>query len=234
MINAPSSGQPALHSKLPSGASGTGSPSLTKVTGAGLSCVPPLQRKVTLIYAKNPGKYEQIKPPDQMTASQKEMYLKEVIAHEAKRETCIKLHVERVMRFVRYLESLRITVSYENQLDNQHVPSKPRWLEKNVESSEFVILVITPSFKELLNKIGVPHKETFFEGEYLNNIISGYAKKSDGTPIKFVCVFLHSPYRQSYIPPSIASVNSYELFEPFALEDGRRDDIAKFSSLMAK
>ena len=225
MINAASSGQPVSHGKLPSGASGTGSPSLSKVTGA---------RKVTLIYAKNPGKYEQIKPPDRMTASQKEMYLQEVIAHEAKRETCIKLHIERVMRFANYLKSLGINVAYENQLDDQHVSSKPRWLEENVESSDFVILVITPSFKELLNKKGVPHNETFFRGEYLNNIISGYVEKADETPIKFVCVFLHSPYRQSYIPPSIATVNSYELFEPFAWEDGRRDGIAKFSSLMTK
>ena len=234
MINAPSSGQPVSHSKLPSGASGTGSPSLTKLTGAVLSIGPPLQRKVTLIYAKNPGQYEQIKPPRQMKASEEEEYYEEVITNEAEREQSIQLHVERVVRFAQYLESLGINVAYENQLDDQHVSSKQIWLEENVESSDFVILVITPSFRKLLSQKEVPQNETFFKGNYLNNIISGHANKSDGTPNKFVCVFLHSPYCQRYIHPSIATGNSFVLYEPFELKDGRRDDIAKFSSLMTK
>ena len=188
------------------------------------------------MYTKNPGLYEQIKPPAHMTASQKEEYHQEVLANEAKRDKRIKEHVAMVVRLAEFLISLGIVVAYEKQLDDEHVPSKHQWLEENMEKSDFIVLVITPSLKQLLNQKDVPENETFFKGESLSNMINGSVKKNDGSRIKFVCVFLKSAKHPEYIPPGLASVNSYALFEPFALEDDdeRRDDIKAFTSLMQR
>ena len=169
-----------------------------------------------------------------MTASQKESYEREVAAHEGDQEKRIKLHEERVERFAGFLQSLDIAVAYEKQLDDQHVLSKPKWLIENVENSDFVVLVITPSLNQLLKKGDIPENETFFKGETLSNMIHGYVNKSDGSRIKFVGVFLHTPKWQKYFPPGIAASNSYEAFEPFDLKDGRRDNLAAFISLVTK
>jgi hypothetical protein len=192
------------------------------------------KKKVLLIYPKNPGEYEQIKPPDNMTAAQKEAYEREVIDHEGDQEKRIKLHEERVERFARFLQSLDIAVAYEKQLDDQHIRSKLTWLEENVDNSDFVVLVITPSLNQLLKKEDIPEKETFFKGETLSNMIHGYVNKSDGSRIKFVGVFLNTPPCQKHIPLGIAASNSYEVFKPFELKDGRRDNLAPFISLVKK
>ena len=193
------------------------------------------QKKITLIYAKNPGRYEQIAPPEEMTASEEREYEQEVAEHEGAREDRIKAHCKRVERLVCFLEALGMIVAYERQLDDEHVSSKPNWLVENVETSDFVVLVITPSFKELLHQKKVPDDETFFKGDYLSNYLSGHSKKPDGSHIKFVCVFLGSSKREDQIPPYVATANSYALIEPFdELGEGRRDDIMAFKSLMTK
>ena len=61
-----------------------------------------------------------------MTASQKEAYKREVVAHEGDQEKRIKLHEERVERFALFLQSLDITVVYEKQLDDRKWGSPPQ------------------------------------------------------------------------------------------------------------
>ena len=167
-----------------------------------------------------------------MTAARKEAYEREVIDHEGDQEKRIKLHEESVERFAGFLQSLDITVAYEKQLDDQHVQSKLKWLIENVEKSDFVVLMITPSLNQLLTKEDIPENETFFKGETLSNMIHGYVNKSDGSRIKFVGVFLNTPKCLNNVPSGIAASNSYDVFEPFELKDGRRDNLATFISLV--
>ena len=65
-------------------------------------------------------------------------------------------------------------------------------------------------------------------------MIHGYVNKSDGSRIKFVGVFLHTPKYQKYFPCGIAASNSYEVFESFELKDSRSDNLAAFISLVTK
>ena len=190
------------------------------------------EKSVLLISAKNPRKNLQLRPPAQMTDSQKQKFDNEVCINEDKRWKNTEEHMQRVKRLAIFLESRGITVAHEQQLDDTYVSSKLAWFEEMVEISEYIVLIITPSLPVLLRQKDVPNEETFFKGDFLRNLISGHVERKDGNEIKFVCVFLNSAIDPALIPGARATGYSYCLMEPFDIQPGRADNIEAFMSLI--
>jgi hypothetical protein len=195
--------------------------------------VPRRRLKVTIVYAQNPGEYKQIHPPPgPLTASQEAAYQEEMFQNEAKRERIIASHKRQVAEIAHFLEGLGIEAVYEGQLDDKHVPSKLQWLQQNVEDSDYVVLVITPSLNTLLNEEKPPEGEMFFRGQYLHNLISGQVDSTHKKPVAIVCVFLNRPKCRKEIPPSLVTGPMYELWSPFVQDSARSDDLGAFISCL--
>ena len=179
--------------------------------------------KVTVVYAHNPNIYKQIEPPiikDKATLAQHERELVE-------NEHAIAEQKELVKEFVAFLESLGITVAYDQQIDECRVNNRRLWIQDNIKNSGFVIFIITPSFVPFIEADVTPEREMIFQGPYLHNLISNPGKNQ-----VLVSVFLNRPRDYEQVPKALETGNVFELWTPFVREGGRNDDLLSFSNLI--
>lgn len=182
------------------------------------------------MYTKNPDNYVQIRPPSGAYhgPAVEARYQDVVVCNEQERAQKIKEHCKLVANFARFLSTLGLTVVFDQYVKDKHISNKPKWLQQNIANSDFVILVITPSFRQILRE--APDEEIFFKGNYLENLINGLGKRD----IRIVCVFLDRPTCLEHIPEPLRSGNAYELQTPFNLDSGRHidDNLNPFVSLL--
>lgn len=196
---------------------------------------------VTVVYPQNPVVYTQIAPPDFQTIQRDNpgltvddinaRYRDQVADNEASIKRNISVQRELVKQFVHFLQRLPVRVVYDQQLDDQHVESKTLWMQERIRDSDYVILVITPSFLHFMRR--APKEEIFFQGPYLHNLILGLEKKSDGSKIKVVCAFLNRPKCLNHAPADLRTGSIFELWKPFQRGgEERGDDLENFVSLL--
>ena len=187
--------------------------------------------KVTIFYSQNPEVYEQILPPS-IEKIRKEnprlrkadivaKYEEEVVMNGRTIKNNISKQRKLVQRFAEFLQSMGITVSYDQQLDDQPVKSKTQWLQEEIKDSDYVIFIITPSFQEFMKN--PPQEEIFFQGPYLHNLISGLEKRTDGSSVDMVCVFLDRPFCLDHVPTTLRSGHTISVASPFYLTSQRTD-----------
>lgn len=218
---------------------------ITYLTPLGL--YPPLERspaphvctKATVLYPHNPEVYEQIAPPNMEESQRRDPHLAvvinaehddEVVQNENGIKDKIDSHKKDVKGLVNFLISLGISTAYDQQIEDRPIESKTQWLQEEIKDSDYVIIVITPSFLHLLN--AAPEEELIFKGPYVHNLITGLEKRRDGSKINLVCVFLDRTKRLDEVPTSLKTGHVFELWAPFVQHDGRSDDLNTFLSLL--
>ena len=139
---------------------------------------------------------------------------------------------EQVKEFAEFLQRNKIKVYYDQPIEDTHIACFPKWLDGNIEKSDYVIIVITPSFIKFLRQDRVPDKEKVFHGNYLYNLCSDQLRKPDGSRYRVVSVFLNRTVEKGLIPPSLQSGSYYELWAPYCLGEGRHDQLQSFVSLI--
>ena len=131
---------------------------------------------------------------------------------EQSREEAISRNRNLVKAFALFIQCLGVTVAYDQQIDAIYYQSKPGWLVERVEESDYAIFIITPSFLELLDN-APDHEEICFQKNLISSLINGVVwKKTDGTKVKVICVFLNHPVHLDYVPPSLRTGNVYMLW----------------------
>ena len=194
--------------------------------------VPQSCYKVAVVYPHNPGPYHQMrKPPD---LSQEE-YDYQVSEMDRERKQAISKQEELVSRFVGFLtQTFRVEVVCDLMWKDKVVNNKRLLLQKAIEKSDFVILVMTPSFMELLESEVVPDEEFIFQQHYLHNLINDPNLDGRDEPVKFIPVFLDANYDKDlkFVPKTLHLGNVYELQFPFNPQHG--EDMRNFCALMTK
>lgn len=195
---------------------------------------------VTVVYPHNPESYEQIAPPDIPKLLRDNPYLTvdvinaqhkdEKVRNERTTKERIDSHKKVVRDFADFLTSLGVTTAYDQQIEDQPIASKTQWLQEKIKASDYVILVITPSFLLLME--AAPQEELFFKGPYVHNLIRGLENRSDGREIHLVCVFLNGAKTLDQVPTSLRTGHVFELWAPFEQHDRRSDDLNTLVSLL--
>ena len=192
--------------------------------------VPQACYKVAVVYPHNPGHYHQIeKTPD----LDQEEYDHKVFEMERKRKRAIFKQKELVSKFVDFLkQSLLVEVVCDLMWNDKLVNNRRLSLQKEIEKSDFVVLVITQSFMELLESEVVPDEEFIFQHHYLHNLINNPMLEDRGKSLHFISVFLDANYDKDlkFVPKTLQSGNVYELRHPFNSAQG--EDMHNFCALM--
>ena len=196
--------------------------------------------KATVIYAHNPELYQQIARPDvqallrqrpTLTREQIEtQYEAEVIENEGQMKENIRENKGLVAMFASFLTGLSITVVYDQDLEDCYVASKTQHMDEQIKDSDYVILVITPSFIPFLNK--APQEELIFMGPYLHNLIRCPGRNKSGRKIKIICVFLDRVKDIELVPTELKTGSIYELWHPFQLDEERKNETHNLVTLM--
>ena len=194
--------------------------------------------KVFIVYAHNPHLYTQLQPPspedvkrlDPTKTEQAiwEEFRQECIDHERKMAEVIAHHEEEVAKFAAFLQKSGVAVAYDRLLDDTSAANKLRWTQEQIADSDYVVLVITPSFLHFLQQQPPPEEEYIFSGDYLFNIIHG-------TDITFLPIFLNRPKELSLLPKAREANSLYEVRFPLDLTDSSRgDDLMSLYRLLTK
>lgn len=184
-------------------------------------------RKATIVYAHNPDLYEWIEPPiikDKATLAQHE---RELVENEERMEHDIAEQKELVKEFVAFLQSLGITVAYDQLIDDCAVNNRRLWIQNHIKNSGYVIFIITPSFVPFIENDVTPEREMIFQGPYLHNLISNPGKNQ-----VLVSVFLNRPRDCEQVPKALETGNIFELWTPFEQEERRKDDLFSFCNFI--
>ena len=211
-------------------------PSGRNRTASGMHLLP----KATVIYAHNPEVYQQITAPDvqallrQHTTLTREQietqYEAEIIENERQMKENIRENKGLIAMFASFLTGLGITVVRDEGLKDCYVASKTQYMDEQIKDSDYVILVITPSFIPFLNV--APHEELIFKSPYLHNLIRRPGRNNSGREIKIICVFLDRPRNIELVPTELKTGIIYELWQPFHLDKERKDETQMFVKLM--
>ena len=195
---------------------------------------------VTVVYSHNPEAYEQIASPDIPKLLRDKPHLTVDVINEQHEEEIdrngktTKQRIDSQKKVVRdfadFLTSLGVMTAYDQQIEDQAIASKTQWLQEKIKASDYVILVITPSFLRLMET--APDEELFFKGPYVHNLIRGLEKRSDGREIHLVCVFLNRAKTLDQVPTSLKTGNIFELWTPFKQHNRRSDDLNSLVSLL--
>ena len=200
-------------------------------------CVYPM---ATVVYPHNPEVYEQIAPPDipkllrdnpHLTVDViNAQYEDELDRNGRTTKQRIDSHKKVVRDFANFLITLGLTTAYDQQIEDQPTASKTRWLQDKIKASDYVIFVITPSFLKFMNE--APEEELFFRGPYVHNLLRGLEKRSDGSEINMVGVFLDRTKTLDQVPTELRTGHVFELWTPFEQHDRRGDDLNTLVSLL--
>lgn len=189
--------------------------------------------KVFIAYPHNPSPYTQLDPGyyRQLYPSQPDHVLQQLIArdiqhHADQQEMVIRQHMSKVHSLAIFLQQTGIAVSYDQLLLDVGSDNIMRWCQEQIEDSDFVILIITNSFKEFLDGDVPPEKEQLFIGNYLSNFVHNPHGKH------LLPVFFDQPTNSQLIPKCLEMCRLYSVYTPLVL--GRGDDLEMLYALLTK
>ena len=187
---------------------------------------------MTVIYAHNPNHYVQIAPPIVKNEETRAQYYREVLENEERREQNVTYQRELVKMFADFLTILGIAVAYDQLIKDCPIDNKRKWIQDQIKDSDYVIFIITPSFKTLMEGEDTPDEEMIFQGPYLHNLMSKPEKNFNEEKIALVSVFLDRCKRSEHIPKALETGNVFELWKPFVQDERRKDDLLSFCSFI--
>lgn len=189
--------------------------------------------KVFIAYPHNPFPYTQLDPGyyKQHYPNQPDHVLQQHLAHDAqlhtlRQEEFIRQHMSRVHSLGQFLQQTGIAVSHDQLLLDRGSDNIMRWCQEQIEDSDFVILIITNSFKDFLDGEPPPEKEHLFVGNYLSNFVNNPRGK------QLLPVFLDQSVNVQLIPKCLEMCRLYSVYTPFVL--GRGDDLQSLYALLTK
>lgn len=162
-----------------------------------------LLSKVFIVYPHNPQVY-QWDPPEELRRRHPNCSPAELhrMQREAERER-IRSHDQLVQLFADFLDSHKIAVAYEGLLLDCPVDSYMRWFERQMSDSDYIILIVTESFRPFLNDTR-PENEHIFTGNFLHNFVHRPSK-----PI--LPVFLNRPENRDLLPDPLRASSTYRV-----------------------
>ena len=173
-----------------------------------------LLSKVFIVYPHNPRVYAWTPPtpleelqrryPELSSNDLKRMQVQEVKQNQAREREEIQGHDELVYRFAQFLDSHKIAVAYEGLLMDYPVDNYMKWFQKQMEDSDYIILIITDSFNHFLSNEPPEGKEHIFVGNFLHVLVHNPRK-----PI--LPVFLNHLARPSLLPDALRASTTYHV-----------------------
>ncbi len=175
--------------------------------------------KVFIVYPHNPQPYVWIPPPSEedirckypgtISISQEQVQqiqLDEARRHVEEEKARIRSHDELVHKFAEFLRSNLIAVSYEGLLLDHPVSNYTKWFQAQMADSDFILLVITDSFKLFLSGNPPPPegKERLFMGEFLHVLIHNPSKP-------LLPIFLNRPKDPNLLPDTLRACTTYQV-----------------------
>jgi len=196
--------------------------------------------KVFIAYAHNPLPYVQIVPPDSDKVIQSnpemstemvhERWEEEVARHMRGEEKAIEDNKLLVYHLATFLQNSSIAVAYDQLLTDVGTSNLMKWSQEQIEDSDFIILIITPSFCNFLSNEVPPEKEYLFAGHYLYNLIHNPPLNKPLLP-----VFLNQVKDIQLLPKALEASICYEIWEPFDVQHvPRNDDLESFYALLTR
>ena len=173
-----------------------------------------LLSKIFIVYPHNPQVYQWLPPTSTEELQAKcpqvsedeilRMQMEEFRQRESKVKETIDNHNKLVRSFAEFLESHKIAVSYEGLLLDHPVSNYMKWFQDQMQDSDFILLVITESFRHFLNEDPPNGKEWIFSGEFLHNLIHAPKKK-------LLPIFLNRPVNLDLLPDALRSSSTYHI-----------------------
>jgi hypothetical protein len=128
-----------------------------------------------------------------------------------------------------FLQQAGIAVSYDQLLLDVGSDNIMRWCQEQIEDADFVILIITNSFREFLDGDVPPEKEHLFVGNYLSNFVHNPPRGKQLLP-----VFFDQPVNSQLIPKCLEMCRLYSVYTLPSLALGRGDDLETLYALLTK
>lgn len=188
-----------------------------------------LQPKVFIAYPHNPVPYVQIAPPNvaevllhnpgMMEEEVRHMAKEEILRHAQAEEKAIEANKKLVYRFAQFLQKNAIIVSYDQMLTDTGASNLMKWSQQQIEDSDFVILIVTPSLCDFLSNEVPAEEEYLFVGDFLYNLIHNPPANKPLLP-----VFLERVKDIGFLPKALEASTSYEIWQPFSIEHTPRND----------
>ena len=177
-----------------------------------------LLKKVFILFPHNPNEYTRPGLPTQQPMSSAVMhgFGKEV---EQKEHQEITRHQEQVYRFACFLQRNHIAVAYDLMLKDTPASDVLKWVEDQINDSDYVILIITPSFSTFLAKPPPSEKEFIFGTGYVSRLVN-YPKET-----KFLVVFLNREKDERLLPRALHGHTLYKICKPLEIGETRHDDL---------
>ena len=138
---------------------------------------------------------------------------------EQKEHQEITRHQDEVYRFARFLQENYIAVAYDLMMKDTPASDVLKWVDDQINDSDYVILIITPSFSTFLAKPPPREKECIFGTGYVSRLVN-YPKKT-----KFLVVFLNREKDEQLLPTNLLGHTLYKICEPFEIGETRHDDL---------
>lgn len=172
--------------------------------------------KVFIAYPRKPTVYEQLAPPEN-AADNPEIWRQfedRVVQHEIAVEEETRAHEETVKNFADFLITQSIAVAYDLLVRDLEIENFTRWYQTQIDDSDYLLLIVTPSLREFLNTRCPPVKEPLFNSDYLYNLIHSSRQRNDGKkPLQLVPVFLHSVKNLTHLPTALQAACIYEIWD---------------------
>ena len=191
--------------------------------------------KVFIVYPHNPDSYEHVdstideeviqRNPGVPLAELEERMRTHILEHERKREEKIQQHKQLVRDFAAFIHQSGVAVAYDGLLRDVGSENVMKWCQEQIEDSDYVILIVTDSFKEFLENEVPPADEHIFVGDFLYNFVHSHAKK-------LLPVFLNRTKDTEILPVALHMCKFYEIWTPCDVRTQRRDDLQSLYSLL--
>lgn len=206
--------------------------------------------KVFVVYAHNPGEYLQIRPPNVDEVMRKDpsmtreliqqRYEREKIQLSTQTEENIRKHKLLVREFSDFLQSSGVAVAYDQLLADTGTDNLMRWTEQQIEDSDYVILIVTPSLREFLTNPSYASRdeEYIFSGHTLYNLIHSPPSRPNSPlglgVLCFLPVFLESTKNLGFLPKTLEAGSCYEIWKPFDVQRPQGDDLVSLYTLLTR
>lgn len=172
--------------------------------------------KVFIAYPRKPTVYEQLAPPENGADDPQlwRQFEDRVVQHGRAIEEETRAHEETVKKFADFLITQWISVAYDLLVRDRGMENITRWYQNQIDDSDYLLLIVTPSLREFLDKRCPPDKEPLFNSDYLYNLIHSPRQRSDGKkPLQIVPVFLHCVKTLEQVPLALQGACMYEIWD---------------------
>ena len=171
--------------------------------------------KVFIAYPRKPTVYEQRAPPENAAGDPEvwRQFEEEVVAHERAAELEVKGHETAVKSFAHFLHSQSVAVAYDLLVRDHGTANIMRWCQQQIQDSDYLIIVATPSLCQFLDGKCPPDREPLFSSDYLYNLIHSSPQKRDGSRLEMIPLFLGRPKTLEMVPVALRGASMYEVWD---------------------